>query len=56
MTYIAKPRLHHPQLPKNDLGLIQREKRLKRWHRAWKVELIEKGNPDWRDLASEFVP
>ena len=29
---------------------IRREKTLKRWHRAWKVELIEKQNPDWVDL------
>jgi len=26
-----------------------REKRLKKWNRAWKVELIETANPDWRD-------
>jgi putative endonuclease len=30
---------------------IQRETSLKRWQRAWKLELIEKLNPDWRDLA-----
>lgn len=29
---------------------IAHEKRLKRWHRAWKFELIERGNPAWRDL------
>jgi putative endonuclease len=29
---------------------IRREKRLKRWNRAWKVQLIEKSNPDWLDL------
>ena len=29
---------------------IQREKRLKRWRRAWKVGLVEAGNPEWRDL------
>jgi putative endonuclease len=29
---------------------IQREKRLKKWTRAWKVELIEKNNPQWVDL------
>lgn len=26
------------------------EKALKKWRRAWKIELIETGNPDWRDL------
>jgi putative endonuclease len=29
---------------------IVREKRLKRWHRKWKIELIEKHNEDWHDL------
>ena len=33
---------------------IQREKRIKKWDRAWKLELIEKDNPDWRDLAEDF--
>jgi putative endonuclease len=29
---------------------IHREKRLKKWTRAWKIALIEKDNPDWNDL------
>ena len=29
---------------------IQREKNLKRWRRAWKIDLIEKANPAWDDL------
>ena len=29
---------------------IHREKRLKKWSRAWKISLIEKDNPDWNDL------
>jgi putative endonuclease len=29
---------------------IPREKRIKRWQRKWKLELIEAGNPQWRDL------
>ena len=29
---------------------ITREKQLKKWRRSWKVELIEKSNPDWHDL------
>ena len=33
---------------------IQEEKRLKQWHRRWKVDLIERSNPRWRDLASEW--
>jgi len=30
---------------------IEREKELKRWRRGKKVELIEKGNPEWKDLS-----
>ena len=37
------------------LDAIEREKELKKWRRAWKVELIEKANPDWRDLWPELV-
>ena len=33
---------------------IAREKQLKNWRRAWKLELIEKQNPEWRDLADDF--
>jgi putative endonuclease len=29
---------------------IQREKRLKKWNRAWKIQLIESINPEWDDL------
>ena len=30
---------------------ISREKQLKRWHRQWKINLIESENPQWMDLA-----
>jgi putative endonuclease len=33
---------------------IQREKRIKKWNRAWKLQLIEADNPDWRDLAEDL--
>ncbi len=33
---------------------ITREKRIKKWERDWKLELIEAGNPEWRDLAEDF--
>jgi putative endonuclease len=32
-------------------GAIAREKQLKNWHRAWKIELIERDNLDWNDLS-----
>jgi putative endonuclease len=34
---------------------ILREKRLKKWRRAWKLELIERHNPQWRDLYDELA-
>jgi len=34
---------------------IVREKRLKKWKRAWKLRLIEEGNPNWRDLYQDLV-
>jgi putative endonuclease len=33
---------------------IQRETSLKRWQRKWKLELIEKVNPEWRDLYGDL--
>ena len=33
---------------------IQREKQLKKWYRAWKIELIEKQNPEWYDLYGDL--
>jgi putative endonuclease len=29
---------------------IRREKRLKKWNRPWKIQLIEESNPNWIDL------
>jgi putative endonuclease len=34
---------------------IHREKRLKKWTRAWKIALIEKDNPNWIDLYPEIA-
>jgi len=33
---------------------IAREKQIKNWLRAWKIALIEKENPEWRDLYEEW--
>ncbi len=33
---------------------IKHEKRLKNWHRNWKKDLIEKYNPEWRDLYNDL--
>jgi putative endonuclease len=34
---------------------ILREKRIKKWRRAWKIDLIEKMNPDWSDLFEQVA-
>jgi putative endonuclease len=34
---------------------IKREKRLKKWYRAWKIRLIEEFNPNWGDLYSSIA-
>ncbi|MDP5239338.1 GIY-YIG nuclease family protein [Uliginosibacterium sp. 31-16] len=34
---------------------IAREKAIKEWQRAWKLKLIEVGNPGWRDLYEDLV-
>ena len=34
---------------------IQREKHIKNWKRAWKIKMIEKKNPLWRDLYQDIL-
>lgn len=34
---------------------ISREKQLKKWNRDWKIALIEKNNPEWRDIYCDIV-
>ena len=36
-------------------GAKAHEKRIKKWNRAWKIRLIEAGNPDWSDLYDELI-
>jgi len=36
------------------LTAIHREKRIKKWPRTWKINLIRTGNPDWADLAADW--
>jgi putative endonuclease len=35
---------------------FRRERQLKKWNRVWKLELIERSNPSWRDLVEELMP
>jgi putative endonuclease len=39
----------------NIIVAIAREKRVKRWRRHWKIQLIEKDNPDWEDLFETLL-
>ena len=41
----------HPTAP----NAIQREKNIKKWPRQWKVDLIVRDNPEWRDLYDDIV-
>ena len=41
----------HPSM----MSAIAREKAIKKWSRAWKLALIESGNPAWKDLYEEIV-
>ena len=43
------------ELHENMASAITREKQVKKWNRAWKLELIEKDNSDWRDLWEETI-
>ncbi|HUU03153.1 MAG TPA: GIY-YIG nuclease family protein [Myxococcota bacterium] len=43
-------RLVYYEVHDNPTTAIKREKSLKRWHRDWKLKLIEKENPNWDDL------
>lgn len=47
--YNIKTLVHYEQF--DDMPhAIEREKRLKKWNRAWKLRLIEENNPTWNDL------
>ena len=37
------------------VAAITREKQVKKWKRAWKLQLIETSNPNWNDLYDELV-
>ena len=47
--------LVHVETCADAIDAIRREKQLKGWVRRRKVDLIEAGNPGWRDLAEDFL-
>ena len=48
-------KLVYYEMHKSAESAIRREKRLKFWQRKWMMELIEKQNPNWRDLYEEIT-
>ena len=47
-------RLVHYEIFEDRDEALKREKQLKKWNRAWKIRLIEKNNPTWKDLYDEI--
>ena len=47
-------RLVHVEEYSSILEARSREHTLKKWRRAWKLELIEKDNPNWKDVSDEI--
>ncbi len=39
----------------NIIEAIAQEKRIKKWQRHWKIQMIEKRNPDWEDLLDNLL-
>jgi putative endonuclease len=48
-------RLVYAEFYETMLDAITREKQLKKWRRAWKLDLIESANPQWRDLHGDLA-
>ena len=47
-------KLVHIEFLPTMIEAIAREKAIKEWQRAWKIALIEAGNPDWKDLFDQL--
>jgi putative endonuclease len=43
------------EVHENAESALAREKKIKRWRRAWKLGLIENSNPEWRDLYKDIL-
>jgi putative endonuclease len=51
--FTSKYQVHllvHYEVTSDITSALRREKQLKKWRRAWKIELIEEKNPQWQDL------
>ncbi len=38
------------------ISALTRERQIKKWNRAWKINMIERDNADWKDLSEELGP
>lgn len=47
-------RLVYYELHDDAENAVKRERNIKEWKRAWKIELVEKENPDWHDLYEKI--
>ncbi len=57
--FTAKHKVHclvYYESHSNIEDAIRREKQMKEWKRAWKIQLIEKDNPYWDDLYDTLTP
>jgi putative endonuclease len=48
-------RLVYFELHGDMISAIRREKQMKKWNRAWKLQLIERQNPRWNDLWQDII-
>jgi putative endonuclease len=48
-------RLVYFELHEDMISAIRREKQMKKWNRAWKLQLIERQNPRWNDLWQDII-
>lgn len=51
--YAVKRLVYYEQTESAETA-IAREKQLKNWHRQWKINLIERTSPEWRDLLASM--
>jgi len=48
-------RLVYSECFPNPRDAVNREKRLRKWNRQWKIQLIESVNPDWKDRSETLI-
>jgi len=48
-------RLVYYELHEDMMSAIRREKQLKKWNRGWKLELVERQNPEWENLWAGII-